>query len=259
MRASVILVFFIAISMSCFPQKSGISIYERHQRDLVKDFYRLLFKDSTTISDFAKVYVLADEEKRASPFKVRINKIENSIPGNITSVLMQKIKREYYNELTDNLRLETILQLVDRADMYNDGYLFGVILELRLPTQYSIYFEIDSDIPGLIERIYKRDAIALCSSGSDTYVEQLFRPGMINDKDGYTNIRKEQSQNSQVVYKMKRNDLFFYSPIGGSDWYPISKDDGGKIIGFIHKSRIIKYQSFTKTMKEKVERIRGGC
>jgi len=33
----------------------------------------------------------------------------------------------------------------------------------------------------------------------------------------------------------------------------------GKKIGYIHKSKIIKYSNFPKQIKVKVDKIRGGC
>ncbi len=76
--------------------------------------------------------------------------------------------------------------------------------------------------------------------------------GLINDADGYTNVRKEPSIKSEILYKVKENEVFFidveYLNLE-SDWILIhipkskfSKYDSDwkpyDLNGFIHKSRI---------------------
>ena len=64
--------------------------------------------------------------------------------------------------------------------------------------------------------------------------------GIINDADGYTNIRKEASTKSQIIGRILKNEYFFYEEYN-SRWCKITKQDNTK--GFIHKSRILKVNS----------------
>ena len=59
--------------------------------------------------------------------------------------------------------------------------------------------------------------------------------GIINDADGYTNIRKEASTKSQIVGKILQNEYFFYEEYN-SNWCKITTQN--KVKGFVHKSRI---------------------
>ena len=58
--------------------------------------------------------------------------------------------------------------------------------------------------------------------------------GEIDDPDGYTNVRKKPSSNSEIIYKIYKGESFFLSDTSGLWWTVISKND----IGFIHRSRV---------------------
>lgn len=59
--------------------------------------------------------------------------------------------------------------------------------------------------------------------------------GIINDADGYTNIRKEANAKAQIIGKILKNDYFFYEDYNSS-WCKVLTQDN--IRGFVHKSRI---------------------
>jgi hypothetical protein len=218
----------------------------------VKNFYRQLFTDSVTVKKFAEIYVFAEYENSELTKKYIVT-------DTMESELMRSFKNKYFNELTNNLTIKEIDKLIYNSELSTDGYEFGIILELPLSKNYSVYFGLDSDIPGKIEGIYLKDAIDIGCKEKNYPEEQLFRPGIINNADGYTNLREKSDSKSKIVGRLKINELFFYSPIGDSDWYPVKKTETGKIAGYIHKSRIIKYSNFPKLIKEKVYKIRGGC
>lgn len=73
--------------------------------------------------------------------------------------------------------------------------------------------------------------------------------GYIEDIDGYTNVRKESNINSEIIYKVSLNEVFFidleYSELEETwikVWIPKDRfsltDKNYNITGFIHKSRI---------------------
>lgn len=61
---------------------------------------------------------------------------------------------------------------------------------------------------------------------------------MINDPDGYVNIREKPNAHSKIVRKIKKNELFYFTPISRAEWYPVSLKEISPCIGYIHKSRI---------------------
>ena len=76
---------------------------------------------------------------------------------------------------------------------------------------------------------------------------------IIQDKDGYTNVRKNPGINSEVIYELKENEVFFYDHANSfveeknSDWkyvkiprndFSISTSGNRYYQGFVHKSGI---------------------
>ena len=58
---------------------------------------------------------------------------------------------------------------------------------------------------------------------------------VINDSDGYTNIRSTKDPNSDIVGKIKKGERFKYQTDNGQWW---SVEDKNGIKGFMHRSRI---------------------
>ena len=67
--------------------------------------------------------------------------------------------------------------------------------------------------------------------------------GVIDDPDGYTNVRSRPNPKSQVVYRIKEGEKFKYWEDTDFDWWKIEKyldDLSDPITGFMHKSRIVR-------------------
>jgi uncharacterized protein YgiM (DUF1202 family) len=61
------------------------------------------------------------------------------------------------------------------------------------------------------------------------------RTAVINDPDGYTNIRKEASKKSPVIGKVKKGEKFRVAVTDGA-WWPILTGSG--LAGFIDSNRV---------------------
>ena len=60
---------------------------------------------------------------------------------------------------------------------------------------------------------------------------------VIDDPDGYTNVRAGQGTNYDVVTTVLEDEAFYVSPQGGDqDWWPVRTTSGHS--GFMHRSRI---------------------
>ncbi|UVP79087.1 LysM peptidoglycan-binding domain-containing protein [Bacteroides ovatus] len=70
---------------------------------------------------------------------------------------------------------------------------------------------------------------------SDLTSSQRICKGMINDLDGYTNIRKLNSVNSEIIGKIVDREVFTYWETN-DNWYIVQTAKGIK--GYVHKSRI---------------------
>lgn len=78
---------------------------------------------------------------------------------------------------------------------------------------------------------------------------------IINDKDGYTNVRKKPNSKSEIVYKLLENEMFQYETENEkSDWIKVyirkNKFDineefkfSKSIEGYIHKTRLLTLSS----------------
>jgi hypothetical protein len=75
---------------------------------------------------------------------------------------------------------------------------------------------------------------------------------IINDKDGYVNIRENRSITSRIVGKINNDCVFSYDESDKSDWVRVytqyTEDASGGTAGFVHKSRILPLSAF-KTIK----------
>lgn len=63
-----------------------------------------------------------------------------------------------------------------------------------------------------------------------------FKKAVINDPDGYTNVREGKSVSYAIIAKIYENEVFYAYPSTTSDWYPVITYDGIK--GYVHNSRI---------------------
>jgi hypothetical protein len=63
-----------------------------------------------------------------------------------------------------------------------------------------------------------------------------YKKAVINDPDGYTNIRDGRSVNYNIVARIYENEIFYAYPSNTSNWYPVITKNGTQ--GYVHNSRI---------------------
>ena len=78
-----------------------------------------------------------------------------------------------------------------------------------------------------------------------------FKLAVINDPDGYTNVRKAPNAKSEVVFKIEKDEpldeLFLCEPTKGQ-WFKAKDFFGNQ--GFIHKSRVFLYKDLEEKKRE---------
>lgn len=234
----------IIILFLCFPflacsqsqEKDWVKQHQEDYKNVVKNFYTIIYSNQASSQKISDVYWDAS----------------------LDSGMFYKIE-PYLKELTDGLSVEEIFKIIDKAEAYDDGLQFGIYIELPLSEKNKIYFGLGSDIPTIIEYIWLSDGTLLGSKvRNESPVQKLILVGTINDKDGYSNVRKNPDKNAQIITKFTKNEIFYFTPTK-SDWWPVYKEEGGKQIGFINKTRILRYIDFPPKLKEKVKKLRGGC
>lgn len=173
------------------------------------------------------------------------------------------IYRECYNinnyrsEIIDTLSLKELNEIIRKAPVTMDGLYMDSLVEIKLSDKKTIYFQIYIDQPSSIDHIWLSDGIDFLSDKE--YKEYFRRPGIINDTDGYTNIREQPNAKSKIVRRMLKNELFFFTPVSDSDWYRVYRNESSSSIGYIHKSKITTYDNFPEKIKRKICKMRSGC
>ncbi len=166
--------------------------------------------------------------------------------------------KPYLHELINGLSKEEIFKIIDKAEVSDEGLQFGVYLGLSFSETKKIYFGLGADMPTIIDAIWLSDGTLLDSKVcNESPVQKLLLVGIINDKDGYTNVREAPSNEAKVIDKITDKEYFYYVPNSNSDWWQVSrKDDIKAIVGYVHKSRILKYSTMPNEIKQKIAKDR---
>ncbi len=251
----------------CNPPKHSLKY-----KQCLKEFYTMLFSEkSYTIKDFSKVFMdesssyeyafLNQKHFYKSHFKTEIaltDFIDNHL-DTITSMVLEKA-REYLFDLTFGLNHKSIEILIDYSMVYNEGFEFSNLMELVFPNQKSVFFEMSNSNNTKVAHVWLANGESLSGKiQRDSIVEKLLRPGMILSSEDSVDIISAPETGSQIVSKMLKDTVFYFSPNYFSDWWAISWVDGSKFLGYIHKSKILAYRYFPEKFKKRVKNIRGGC
>lgn len=271
MRVIFFSYLFLFTPLLACPQQQ--EIYQTSQppevyKNVVKQFYIVLYKKSATISEFSAIYAgaridddismyLKDSLKLTPsdivPFKLRVERGKNINESTTSSYIFKKVKA-HFSDLTDELSLSELMHLIEKAKAYNEGLQFSDYLELSLSERKKIYFELNTDTPTQIIYVWLSNGCSLYSIiNNELYPHKLLLVGTINDKDGYVNIRDKPSKDAKVIDKITDKEYFYYVPNSDSDWLEVSrKDDMKSIIGYVHKSRILKYSEMPYEIRKVV-------
>jgi hypothetical protein len=87
---------------------------------------------------------------------------------------------------------------------------------------------------------------SLFSQSLDDFAVEGEFLALINDPDGYTNVREAPSTQGKIIAKIYKGELFqvYQEAEEGPGWYEISFEKEGKNqLGFIHKSRVCFVES----------------
>ena len=157
---------------------------------------------------------------------------------------------KHQSQLTQGYSEDILLSLVEKAESFTDG--------LPLDTFYHIHFPNGADVYYQIVNAYTFNGIWLPNGNHICFPHiHFYRPAIINDADGYVNIREKADGKSKIVGKLKAGELFYFTPESFSDWYRVYRNEEQPCLGFIHKSRITVFKDFPKHLKRKVRRIRS--
>lgn len=88
-------------------------------------------------------------------------------------------------------------------------------------------------------------ALGICSNA----LAQAF--AIINDADGFVNVRKEPNAKSKIRGKVYKGDIFHYDAESKADWIEIYRQDNKNngLEGYIHKSKLLPLSKLRKITK----------
>jgi hypothetical protein len=70
---------------------------------------------------------------------------------------------------------------------------------------------------------------------------------VIDDPDGYTNIREGKGTNTKIIGRIYEDEVFHHEGYGDNQWYEIYYSNNGEYLqGFVHKSRIVEIRSLPR-------------
>jgi hypothetical protein len=162
------------------------------------------------------------------------------------------ISREH--ELTQGYDLNVIYKIIDEAVAFTDGEWVDTIIALWFPNGNTVYHQLSD---GSWNHIWLPNGTDAFDMSSRPWF--FMRPAIINDRDGYVNIREAPNAQSKIVRRIKENEIFYFTPLSKAEWYPVYLREALPSLGYIHKSRIKTYDGFPNKLKILVKKMRGGC
>lgn len=235
-------------------------------KDIVKHFYELLYKESVSIKEFSLVYSNASlnydtdlylkDSYGITNYNYHLTESRNKSIDieNTPSYVFKKIKQEF-NSLTFGLTFDELVKIIDSAELSTQGLKFSRIIELIFPGGKRIYMELNNDTPTLVLWIWLNNAVLIDDviNNNATNPQRLKLVGTINDRDGFVNIRKNPDINSEIIETFKEGDILYYIPDNSVNWWQVySGESSSSIIGYLHKSRIKKYNDMPDDLMKKV-------
>jgi hypothetical protein len=139
----------------------------------------------------------------------------------------------------DTIRSKEIIQVYETG---HDSYYFA---EIKRPVEspvadYKGYAQIldrEETIYGYVKKSeVKRYTDADLLSDIQTSATIKSKQGVINDPDGYVNIRKEMNGQSEILGKILKKEVFTYWGIPESNWCAVKTASG--ILGYVYKDRV---------------------
>lgn len=152
--------------------------------------------------------------------------------------------------ITYNLGKEELKQVIENAEIIDEGDEMVLLVKLIFPNDREIYVEVSKEDDCDINTIWLADG-----SNMEAREILLTRPGTPNRAN--MEIYIEPNSKSSVVHFLHEGDLFFYTPNSFSDWYKVYNHENDIIpIGYIRKDSIRSYKDFSKELKERVKKLR---
>ena len=263
-----LLILWLTVSTSGFSQPSHGE--EAYREFIQKFYYRLTEDDTVTVEEAAVIFgvdalewegylfsEICDNNSQAGVCVERGINSHGHEWANYSSIFFSELKanRNRFTQGYDE-KIDSIIQCC--AEIYDEGSKSTIALDVHFPNGKIIYFQLNRypDEPIDIGNLYFEDGIYIYSlydkyvtnpvDRGDTSTKYLKRLAIINDPDGCTNVRDKEGQEAQIIGKIQKDQLFYYTPNHYSNWWRVQTIDG-TLEGYMHCSRIEPYVNLPRS------------
>ncbi|NJM16223.1 MAG: SH3 domain-containing protein, partial [Bacteroidales bacterium] len=158
-------------------------------------------------------------------------------PDKYESLLFKQIKSVQETFMQENK--ENISNIIYKSLLYQENITHVVSLDLSFPNGKTIYFYLNGyiDEPVYITNIFLCNGESLLNKIDKTGQSELKRVAVINDKDGYTNVREEPYGEAKILWVVSEGEKFYFTPNSDKNWWKVESYDGQKK-GYMYQNRI---------------------
>jgi len=144
-----------------------------------------------------------------------------------------------------------IFAAITKGHVFSYGNPLDSVVVLDLGDK-ALYFMVTTEPPRSFR--YSDINCAYDSNGRNLLSKEDYMkfPAVINDPDGFTYVRERPSTKSKAKTKIRKNQIFLYTPIWGSGWCRAYSDDGSLFIGYIYRKRILPFDKCLVDIKKKM-------
>ncbi len=270
MRKYIFILLLLVPAFSFSQPSHGEEAYRNFIR---KFYYHLLEDDTVTVREATTLFEATALEYESYLFNAICDNNPNQAVckergiyghewGNFASIFFSELKANK-NRFTQGYdeKMDSIIDCC--AEIYDEGSSGSIAIDLHFPNGTTIYFVLNRypDEPIWIGEIYFENGSSFFviydkyvreEDKGDTSTKYLTRLAIINDPDGYTNVRDKEGQEAQVIGKIRKDQLFYYTPNYYSNWWRI-KSIEGSLQGYMHCSRIEPYGKLPRSQWPKYE------
>lgn len=272
MMKSFLVILLLTIPIFALSQPShGEEAYKNFIR---KFYYHLTEDDTVTVREATILFGMGALEDESYLFNAICDNNPNQAIckergiyghewGDFASIFFSELKTNK-NRFTQgyNEKMDSIIECC--AEIYDEGSSGTIAIDIYFPDGKTVYFLMNRypDEPIYIENIYFEDGIYAFSlydtkyitntqEEIDTSTKYLKRLAIINDPDGYTNVRKGKGSEYPIVGKIAADEVFIFTPNYNMKWWKVrNKDDS--IEGYMHKSRIVPFGNLPEKKKKEL-------
>ena len=224
--------FIIKYMSGQFDESDIYSYLRKERQDSIRNLIR-----SNNYYGYAILREFCENPEREMPTLEKIGTSFNAKVVPSKTLLYLEPYPDSYD--IDTIKQEEIFKVYEMG--YDDYYFVEVIKPVESPVAgpdgYAMILDRTETVYGYIRKSEVKEV-----SESEIESQKIktqsgkHKLGLIDDPDGYVNIRKSMSTESEVIEKIEEKELFFYWEIADSNWWYVETKDAVK--GFVHKSRI---------------------